>query len=262
MAVVAPTHRDDAHTATLSAMMSELAGDALRDTSDWRTTLHAGADASKAVLSELLAQSPGPALLLTAAHALLPQAGSVPGGNHGAIVCADWPGPGTAVTPDAIYSGIDLPANNRHGLIAVLWGSQTAGGLDESVEGPARPFVTQLAQRLLGGSPKGASAVVGLTDRLLGASLGPSSVSPRQALTLAIRGLARGQRVGHAMQSLDLAYSAMAAELADIVEGVRSGMQMDPVSLGHLWAATMDLRRVIVLGDPAVQLPAAVATSR
>ena len=258
LAVMAPTHGDDAHTATLSALMSELAGDALRDSPDWRTSLHAGADASKAVLTGLLTQSPGPAMLLTAAHALLPSARSPLGVDHGAMVCAGWPGPGTPVKPDDVFSARDVTAAmNLHGLIAILWGSQTAGGIDESSKGAAQPFVTQLAQRLLAGGPNGALAVVGLTDRLLGASVGPSAVSPRQALTLAIRGLARGQRVGHAMQSLDLAFSALAVELAEIVEGVRAGMQMDPVSLAHLWAATMDLRRVVVLGDPAARLPAA-----
>ncbi|HEX5104332.1 MAG TPA: hypothetical protein VFV87_11005 [Pirellulaceae bacterium] len=217
----------------------------------------------KAVPAELLSQSQGPAMLLMAAHALLPSARSPLGVEHGAMVCADWPGHGTPVRPDYIFSALDIAETMTfHGLIALLWGSQTAGGIDESGRGPAQPFVTQLAQRLLAGGPNGALAVVGLTDRLLGASLGPSAVSPRQALTLAIRGLARGQRVGHAMQSLDLAYSAMAAELAEIVEGVRSGLQMDPVALAQLGAATMDLRRVVVLGDPAVGVPAALAGSR
>ena len=263
LAVVAPRHRADAHSATLAAMMSELAGETLRDLSDWRTTLHAGDDASKAVVTELLSQSPGPAMLLVAAHALLPSARSPLGAEHGAIVCSDWAGPGTPVRPEHVFSTHDIAETMKfRGLVALLWGSQTAGGIDESGRGPAQPFVTQLAQRLLASGPNGALAVVGLTDRLLGASLGPSSVSPRQALTLAIRGLARGQRVGHAMQSLDLAYSAMAVELAEIVEGVRSGLQMDPEALAHLWSATMDLRRVVVVGDPAVRLPAAVAEAR
>jgi len=263
LAGIAPTHRDDPHTATLSAMMSELAGDALRDSPDWRTTLHAGANASKSVLSGLLWQSPGPAMLLTAAHALLPSAHSRLGVTHGAMVCADWAGPGTPIKESDIFSALDVaPVMNLHGLIAILWGSQTAGGIDESVQGSPRPFVTQLAQQLLARGPNGALAVVGLTDRLLGASLGPSSVSLRQALTLALRGLARGQRVGHAMQSLDLAYAALATDLAEVVEGVRSGMQMDQSNLAQLWATTMDLRRAVVLGDPAARLPAAIAESR
>ena len=59
------------------------------------------------------------------------------------------------------------------------------------------------------------------------------------------------------MQALDLAYATLSAQLGETAEGARSGVQMDPLSVAHLWTATMDLRRVIVLGDPAARLPAA-----
>jgi hypothetical protein len=260
LAVVAPRHDADAHTAILSEMMSVLAGEALRD-SDWRTTLRTGKEATKAALVEMLTPTGAPAILLTAAHSLIMPAGSPQHAERGAIVCGDWTGPGTPLTPQDVFAGGDVTAGmNIHGLVAMLWGSNTAGGLDaDSAAGDAgehRAFVTRLAQQLLGNGSGGALAVVGLADRMLGSSLGHSAPT-RQALTLAIRGLARGHRVGHAMQSLDEAQAALSNEWSELVEQARSGAQVEPLGVGHLWSATMDLRRVVVLGDPAARLPAA-----
>jgi len=252
LAIVAPRHDGDAHTATLSDMMSVLAGDALRD-SDWRTTFRTGKEATKAALLEMLTTRGAPAILLTAAHSLIVAGGAPQRAEHGAIVCGDWAGPGTPLTPQFVCAGRDVtPGMNIHGLVAMLWGSNTAGGLDAD----NMAFVTRLAQQLLGNGTGSALAVVGLADRMLGSSLGHSTPT-RQALTLAIRALTRGHRVGHAMQSLDDAQAALSNEWSELVEQVRSGAQMDPQSVGHLWSATMDLRRVVVLGDPAARLPAA-----
>ena len=258
LAVVAPRHEADAHTAILSEMMSVLAGEALRD-SDWRTTLRTGKEATKAALLDMLTPTGAPAILLTAAHSLITPAGSPQRAEHGAIVCSDWAGPGTPVTPRDVFAGHDVPPGRSiHGLVAMLWGSNTAGALaaDAAAGDTGRAFVTRLAQQLLGNGTGGALAVVGLADRMLGSSLGHSAPT-RQALTLAIRGLARGHRVGHAMQSLDEAQAALSNEWNELVEQTRSGAQMDPLHVGHLWSATMDLRRVVVLGDPAARLPAA-----
>jgi len=71
--------------------------------------------------------------------------------------------------------------------------------------------------------------------------------------------LLTGARVGFATQSFDEAYAELSVALSAIHEKRRYGQEIDPAELAGLWAATNDMRNVILLGDPAVRLPAGMS---
>ena len=84
----------------------------------------------------------------------------------------------------------------------------------------------------------------------------------REAVSRAIRMVLTGARAGLAAQSFDEAYTEHAVALNALHEEVRYGKDIDPAELVGLWAATNDMRNVILLGDPAVRLPAAGPVTR
>ena len=54
------------------------------------------------------------------------------------------------------------------------------------------------------------------------------------------------------------AYAELSVALSAIHEKRRYGQEIAPSELVGLWAATNDMRNLILLGDPAVRLPAAM----
>jgi NAD(P)-dependent dehydrogenase (short-subunit alcohol dehydrogenase family) len=165
--------------------------------------------------------------------------------------------------PGVVFSAADVPNHlDLRGMIAVLLGSFTAGRNDAGghPEDPAgdRNAVSRLAQRLLGARPGGAVSVVGLVDRLMGFSFPGATATGlhRQAVIGTIRALTRGQRVGHASQAFDETYASAVALLNDNWERIQNGQKND-LNLNSLETVTAALRNVVLLGDPAVRLPAA-----
>ena len=205
-----------------------------------------GKEATKAALLEMLTTRGAPAILLTAAHSLIVPGGAPQRAEHGAIVCGDWAGPGTPLTPQFVCAGRDVTAGHEYSrpggdAVGVEHGRRArcrrCRGDRHGLRDPAGAAAAR--QR----TPASALAVVGLADRMPGSSLGHSDPT-RQALTLAIRGLARG-RPGWDMpcSQLDEAQAA----LVERMERARRAGQVrrprsDPLRVGHLWSATVDLR--------------------
>jgi hypothetical protein len=254
LVLFAPRHHDDAHSATLAQLVAQLGEETLR-ASDWRTTTLAGPDALKNALRETLHRPPAPAIMLAAAHTIhFAEESFERHFDEGALVCGDWGGVGTPPDRTHILAARDVPlVDAPRGTVSILWGSNTVG----SDEPHSAPIVTALAQRLLGGAS--GLAVVGLAGRMLGLSLGLGDPSPRQALTLAIRAMTQGRRVGHAMQAVSDTVAALSSELSDALEQARFGRELDATRLIHTFLTRADLRHVVTLGDPAVRVPAAIA---
>ena len=129
---------------------------------------------------------------------------------QGALICQDWPVRAErSARPGVVFSAADASGHlNIRGMMAVLWGSFTAGrnSAGDRAEGPVgdRNAVSHLAQQLLGAAPGGALAVIGFVDRMMGFSFpGGRPTEIHTAVTRTIRALTRGQRVGHASQAFD-----------------------------------------------------------
>jgi hypothetical protein len=67
-----------------------------------------------------------------------------------------------------------------------------------------------------------------------------------------------GWRVGHAMEYFDDRYATLSTELGDLLDNARKyGAEIDDLIVAGLWTENNDARSYIVLGDPAVRIPAA-----
>jgi hypothetical protein len=265
IAVFAPKFAGDQHTQLLAQWLLSPLAQTVRD-SEWRVDIRTGDAATKATLAQTLGGSEPPAILVAATHTWVAhRIDPSSRGMQGALICADWPGPGANVPldPSVVFSAADVigPLNMR-GMIAVLWGSFTvgyndSGGRPEDTVGD-RNAVAPLAQHLLGAASGGALAVIGFVDRMLGFSLpGARPTDIHRGVTRTIRALTLGQRVGQASQALDETYASAVVLLNDALERMRTGQQVDALDLSSLWTVTTDLRNVALLGDPAVRLPAA-----
>ena len=266
IAVFAPEFAGNQHTALLAQRLAgRLTYEAMRE-SDWLMTMWRGDGATKTALAEMLGGGEPPAILVAATHSLVAHRDDAPlQALHGALVCQKWAGPGANVPldPSVVFSAADVTEQvHVPGMIAVLWGSFTAGRNDivGRPDGPVgdRNAVSSLVQHLLGAAPGGALAVLGFVDRMLGFSFPDANTTQMlKAVTLTIRALMHGQRVGHAAHGFDETYAAAVALLNDALERMRNGQPVDTVDLSSLWTVTTDLRNLVLLGDPAVRLPAA-----
>ena len=271
IAVFAPTFAGDQHTQLLAESLLTPLALTVRE-SEWQVQMWTGIAATKAALTQTLGGSkPPPAILVAATHSWVAHRGD-PSLNamQGALICQDWPGPEANVPlhHSVVFSAADAGGHlNIRDMIAVLWGSFTAGrnSTGDRSEGPVgdRNAVSHLAQQLLGAAPGGALAVIGFVDRMLGFSFpGGRPAEIHTAVTRTIRALIRGQRVGHASQAFDETYASAVALLNDALERGRNGQQVDTVEMSSLWTVTADLRNVVLIGDPAVRLPAAAIGTR
>jgi len=101
---------------------------------------------------------------------------------------------------------------------------------------------------------------MGFVDRMLGFSSPRLAAVDRyrEAVARAIWMLLTGARAGFATQNFDEAYAELSVALSATHEKRRYGQEIAPSELVGLWAATNDMRNLILLGDPAVRLPAAM----
>jgi MinD-like ATPase involved in chromosome partitioning or flagellar assembly len=181
--------------------------------------------------------------------------------RQGAIVCQEWPGPGTGpLKPESYFSADDISASARlHGLISIHVGSYTGGNSGRDYFDPretASPaFVSRLVQRLLGHPKGGALAVIGQFEK--SGTFELDADSEVNSFESALRLLMDGYPVGAAMDFLNQRHVELSARVMELLEANwllenYSGKEAD---LRRLLIAFRGARTYSLLGDPAVRLP-------
>lgn len=206
---------------------------------DWTFCSAMAEEATKARLATMLGGGETPALLFTASHGMdFPVDSSRQLPHQGALLCQDWPGPGSHRGPipqDFYFAGDDLDANaNLLGLIAFFFACYGAG----------TPEMDDFARQAF-------------KER--------SRIAPRPFLagtqTEVFRStfhrLLEGHPVGSALEYFNDRYAELSTVLSDTLDDIDNGKQSDPYDLAGLWTANNDARGYALIGDPAVSLPVA-----
>lgn len=225
-------------------------------------------DATKSALAGILEPPAGapPAVLFTATHGVgFPRGHASQTGAQGALLCQDWPGPGT-VDPGHYFTAADLSPEARvHGLIAFHFACYSAGtpARDRYFHKPGtpppviadRPFLAALPKALLSHPAGGALAVIGHVDRAWGYSfvtLGAGA--QRVPFENTLGRILAGEPVGYAVKDFSERYAALATSLSSLLEEVGFGAQIPESELVEAWVERNDAEGYVVLGDPAVRL--------
>jgi len=237
------------------------------DRADWIVESIVGTTATRKCLGDLLTNLP-PALLFAASHGLYFPPGHARHPNDlGALLCADWPGPDHgAIEPAWSFGADDLDAQvDLRGTMAVHFACFSAGTPrdtdfpheDQLTDGPLaeHPTVAALPRALLN---RGALAVIGHIDRTWATSFLTDRDQPQvQVFQGLLNQLMTGNRVGYAMEVMNLRYAALATQLtAQMTPLLNQKVQTDDElsRSAELWTGLNDARGYIVLGDPAVKI--------
>ncbi len=287
---VTHTNGDPATRQSLEFLIDPLA-QALGPTEGWIVEAVRNEQASKDALRRRLGGDQTPALLFTASHGLRvapDNAHQLPQQEYqGALVCADWPGPGTPFTNEAfLLAGRDLvnvPDADLRGMIALFFACFGAGTPQEDQfnrlkriqlgqePGPAlalapQPFVADLPRRMLSAPAGGALAVVGHVERCWPSSFvwkarSDGTVPPQTAsFESTLRQLMAGYPVGAAVEFLNQKYAELATMLHVYLEDIQFGATYDRVEFTNVWMAANDAQWYTIIGDPAVRLSVAAHT--
>ncbi len=255
----------------LPASNGQPAVPAVADAWGFRTVSHWGPNATKDALRSVLAptrDTPSPAFIFTASHGmgwLQPNHRQL--ADQGALVCQDWPGFGS-IGNSHYYSAADVRESDAriHGLIAFLFACYGAGTpqtdrfMHKAGEEPqiiaAQPFIAALPKALLAHQAGGALACIGHVERAWGYSIQPPTVNSPQLLPFrnAIGRILLGQPVGHALKDFNERYASLSTQLADQLEKISSGRNVDEATLTTDWLERNDAQGYAVIGDPAVHL--------
>jgi hypothetical protein len=228
-----------------------------------------GDAATKAALAGVLAPAEGarpPAVLFTAGHGVgFPKGHPDQSSKQGALLCQDWPGPGT-IGPDDYFSGSDVPDGARvHGMISFHFACYGAGTPSHDrflhtrgTPPPAiaeRSFFAAMPRALLVHPKGGALACIGHVDRAWGCSIASSRGTP-QLLPFrnAIGRILTGQPAGCALKDFHERYAALSTSLASTLEEMSFGAPVADDEVAATWAERNDSEGYLLLGDPAVQL--------
>lgn len=254
----------------LAGDLTELAGTA--GATGWMVRSDVGEQARKERLLELLTGADAPDVLFTAGHgvgfaAADPRQREV----QGALVCQDWAGPllsNGQMGEDAYFAASDVDSSTPVRPAVVFsfacFGGGTPADSDFAHLGAAatamapRPFVARLPQRLLGHPRGGALAFLGHVERAWGCSFTwPGAGAQREVFQSTLLATLSGWRVGHAMEFFNERYAELSSELTEAWKAGPSDGTADPdASLASAWTANNDARSYVVVGDPAVRLPA------
>jgi len=238
----------------------------LRHKRDCRVRDFLGKAATKAQLAELLGTSLAPDLLFTAGHGLFYKPGHERQRTHqGALVCQDWLGPGWVPEPDHYFAAQDVQGGpHLRGLVAFFFACNSAGTPElrdfapedgALMQAAPRPFVAQLAHKLLGNPKGGALALVGHVERVWRCSfLWRSAGSQPQPYIEMLERLLDGAPLGWALEPINQRYADLAAALSYLLANHYLGLSVDAKALADLWTETHDARNYVVIGDPAVRL--------
>jgi hypothetical protein len=226
-----------------------------------------GKTAKKEALARLLGGEETPDLLFSAGHGLQYKSGHERQRSHqGALVCQGWRGKGPP-KPEHVFASVDLnPHACLRGLIAFLFACHSAGTpsqndfactASEQWSAAPEPFVSSLAQALLGHPEGGALAVIGHVHQVWQHSfLWRESGSQTEAFEDVLRRLLSGGPLGWAMEPLNQRFTDLSAALGELLKEAYLGGSLNKEALAEIWIASQDARNYVIVGDPAVRLPA------
>lgn len=264
---------DQATSLSAKHLVAPLKDKLSAELADWSFDAVMGEEATKARLGRLLGGDETPALLFTASHGMEFPSGSPRQLPHqGALLCQDWPGPGThrgPIPPDYYFAGDDLTADtNLLGLIAFFFACYGAGTpdlddfakqafKDRSPIAP-KPFMAALPTRMLGLPRGGALAAIGHVERAWTYSFRWERAGDQtEVFRSTLHRLLDGHPVGSALEYFNERYAELSTVLTDELEEIEFGKQSDPYELAGIWTANNDARGYSLIGDPAVRLPVA-----
>lgn len=228
-----------------------------------------GEGATKQRLQELVQGKGRLDILFTATHGL-GLVGPDQRDVQGALVCQDWAGELHAhgqLTGAEYLAGGDLDAGRTVSpTLMFSFGCYSAGTphVTDFIDAPNPaasadpPFVARLAQRLLAHPLGGCLAFVGHVDRAWNLSFLFRGIKPRiLPFSSSLGALLAGAPLGMAMEYVTLRYATTATELVNLLQKIRAWkFAVDDRELAYLWLATNDARNFLIIGDPAIRLPA------
>jgi hypothetical protein len=274
MGLFGPQNPDDRATElSATGLLANLERYVQKKCPAWSLDVRTAEAATKAALAEVLGGSSTPAVLFTASHGMsfpLGDARQLP--HQGALLCQDWAGPrdhSGPIPPELYFSADDLGDSARlAGLIAFCFACY-GGGTPErdaffhasgDAPKPIAPhaFFSRLPLRMLSHPRGGALAVVAHVERAWGCSF-YSAKSGHQ--TAVFEGFAKrlldGHPVGSALDGFGMRYGELSSGLLEKLQSMSYGdTSISEVELANDWTANNDARNYIVLGDPAVRVPA------
>lgn len=262
-------NHDPATEISLGELLEPL-GHELRKWRDWDVTTVFAEEATKDRLGDLLGGQDAPSLLFTAGHGVGFGCGHErQKGCQGALLCQDWPGQGRASTNHYFMADDLNGASGLSGMISFHFACYSAGTPshdDFSRSDRPRicpePFVARLPQRMLAHPEGGALAVVGHVDQACQSSfLWRRAGSQVNAFADALFRLQDAFPIGAALEPLSRRYTEISADLFAVQDSVDVGIG-DEEEAKFLRIACRDARNYVILGDPAVSLPAAAPPPR
>lgn len=257
---------DPVSGSTCAHLVQPVAAGARLHQPGWTVETVLGEEATRGRLGGLLDEAP--AFLFAACHGLGFAAGDPwQRDRQGALVCQDWPGPGSGIIDREHYFAAEDVGDQAdvQGLVAFCYACFGAGtprwdDFTRKSQGARRElssgaFLGRLPQRLLSHPRGGALAVVGHVERAWGFSLVWPGAGPQiSAFESTLRRLLGGQPVGWAMEIFNQRYAELASDLAAEVEALGFGKELDETMLADLWTASHDARNYTIVGDPAVRV--------
>jgi Peptidase family C25 len=268
MAVFATRHEFDAATQLFSSEVAEpLASGSVGQRQKFSLRPFIGDSATKNALDNILRgdiDGGPPAVLFSGSHgkSFRPDDPRQPG-SQGALICQDWSGYGK-VERDAYFDASDVPANAKvHGIVHFLFACYGGGcpqfdnfnrlqGSPKTIA--PQPMMARLPQALLAHPEGGALAVLAHVDRAWAYSFRTGDKGQTQGFRDVVGRMMRGERMGQATDQFNIRWAALSADLSDVLDKIRLGLNVDPKRLANQWIARDDARNYVLFGDPAARL--------